>query len=233
VGDNKANALLSALTTDTPSERINTPPPRPAAVVPVVTDLEPEITTEPITPTPSPQTAVDVAPGLVITPTLVQPAAATADAVAVPAVVQARRPLVRTWPVLVVGLGAFIAIWAGWVELGRLTGFGIVHPLPGIWDSFKLNTAIVLPLGMDAYAAFALKVWLTPGIPHRARRFARWSTVAALLVGMAGQVAYHLMAAQNMTTAPWQITTAVSCLPVIVLGLASALAHLVRADNDN
>jgi hypothetical protein len=171
--------------------------------------------------------AVDGHPDTEITAT---PTASAAPAE--PVAVRPRRK-VRTWPVLVVGLGAFIAIWAGWVELGKLTGFGIVHPLPGIWDSFKLNTAIVLPLGMDAYAAFALKVWLTPGIPARARRFARWSAISSLVVGMAGQVAYHLMAAQGMTTAPWQITTAVSCLPVIVLGLASALAHLVRDSDDD
>jgi hypothetical protein len=41
------------------------------------------------------------------------------------------------------------------------------------------------------------------------------------------------MEARGITTAPWQITTAVSCLPVIVLGLASGLVHLVRADQED
>ncbi len=38
----------------------------------------------------------------------------------------------RAWPVLLLALPAFVAIWSGWVELGRLTGFGPVSPLPGI-----------------------------------------------------------------------------------------------------
>jgi len=47
---------------------------------------------------------------------------------------------------------------------------------------------------------------------------------------MAGQVAYHLMAQAGMTRAPWAITTAVSCLLVLVLGMGTALAHMLRAD---
>jgi hypothetical protein len=47
---------------------------------------------------------------------------------------------------------------------------------------------------------------------------------------MAGQVAYHLLAQSRATHAPWAITTAVSCLPVLVLGMGAALAHLLHAD---
>ncbi|HEX3964248.1 MAG TPA: hypothetical protein VHZ03_47645, partial [Trebonia sp.] len=49
-------------------------------------------------------------------------------------------------------------------------------------------------------------------------------------LGMAGQVAYHLLAQAGMTRAPWEVTTAVACLPVLVLGMGSALAHLLRSD---
>ena len=45
---------------------------------------------------------------------------------------------------------------------------------------------------------------------------------------MAGQAAYHLMAQAGMTRAPWAITTVVSCLPVLVLGMGTALAHMLR-----
>jgi hypothetical protein len=47
---------------------------------------------------------------------------------------------------------------------------------------------------------------------------------------MAGQVAYYLylMAQAGMTRAPWAITTIVSCLPVLVLGMGTALAHMLR-----
>ena len=47
---------------------------------------------------------------------------------------------------------------------------------------------------------------------------------------MAGQVACHLMAQAGMARAPWAITTVVSCLPVLVLAMGTALAHMLRAD---
>jgi hypothetical protein len=143
---------------------------------------------------------------------------------------------VRSWPVLLLAAPAFVAIWSGWVGLGELTGFGIVHPLPGIADSVTLNTAITLPIGVEAYAAYALKVWLTSPaqrISARARTFARWSALGSLVLGAAGQVAYHLMTAAGITQAPWQITAAVACLPVAVLGMGAALAHLVAEGHDD
>lgn len=131
------------------------------------------------------------------------------------------------WPVVLLALPAFVAIWSGWVGLGGLTGFGVVHPLPGIADSVSLNTAITLPIGVETYGAYALYVWLSGRVPDRARRFAMWSALGSLTVGAAGQVAYHLLVAPP-TGAPWWITTAVSVLPVLVLGMGAALAHLVR-----
>jgi hypothetical protein len=47
---------------------------------------------------------------------------------------------------------------------------------------------------------------------------------------MAGQVAFHLMDQDHVTRAPWGITTLVSCLPVLVLGMGTALAHMLRED---
>lgn len=138
------------------------------------------------------------------------------------------RPAV-VWPVVLLALPAFVAVWSGWVGLGGLTGFGVVHPLPGIWDSLALDTAITLPIGVETYGAYALYVWLSGRVPARARRFAKWSAIASLLVGALGQVAYHLLVAAGVTSAPWWITTAVACLPVAVLGMGAALAHLVRS----
>jgi hypothetical protein len=48
---------------------------------------------------------------------------------------------------------------------------------------------------------------------------------------MAGQVAYHLLAQSGAARAPWPITTIVSCLPVLVLAMGTALAHMLRADS--
>ncbi len=138
----------------------------------------------------------------------------------------------RTWPLLLLALPAFVAIWSGWVGIGERTGFGVVQPFPGIpWlDEVTLNTAITLPIGMEAYAAYALRVWLAGTANDRARTFARWSAIGALTLGSAGQAAYHLMVAEGIKQAPWQITTLVSCLPVAVLGMGVALAHLQSAE---
>jgi hypothetical protein len=129
------------------------------------------------------------------------------------------------WPLIFMGAAAFAAIWGGWVQLGELCGFGTVNLLPGIAD-VHLNLAITLPLGMEVYAAYAMGAWLTHrDVPEDARTFARWSAIVALIVGGAGQVAYHLLAASGATHAPGAVTVVVACIPVAVLGMASALAH--------
>ena len=148
------------------------------------------------------------------------------------ATVSGRRKPVRSWPLLVLAAPAAVAVWSGWVGIGQMTGFGEIRPLPGIWDSLHVDTAVTLPIGVEAYAAFALHVWLTsnPVVSDRTRGFARWSAIVALALGMAGQVAYHLLAQAGVIRAPWDATTLVSCLPVLVLGMGSALAHLLRSD---
>lgn len=136
---------------------------------------------------------------------------------------------VSSWPLLLLALPAFVAIWGGWVGLGRLTGFGPIELLPGIWDGLTINSAITLPIGVETYAAFAMRVWLSDSTrSQQAREFAKWSAFGSLVLGMAGQVAYHLMSAAGVTHAPWPITTLVSCLPVVVLGCGAALAHLLH-----
>jgi hypothetical protein len=131
------------------------------------------------------------------------------------------------WPLLLIAAPAAVAIWAGWVGLGGLCGFGLVQPLPGI-VSWHLDTAITLPVGVEAYGAYALGAWLTPGTPARARAFARRSAVGALALGMLGQVVYHLLAAAGAARAPWPVVVLVSCLPVVTLGFGAALTHLLR-----
>jgi hypothetical protein len=147
--------------------------------------------------------------------------------VGAPTPVRARR--VPRWPLLIIAAGAFVAVWSGWVGLGRLTGFGPVVLLPGIADGWVVNSAITLPLGVEAYAALAMWAWLSDApVSIRARRFARWSALGALALGAAGQVAYHLLTAAGVERAPWPITAGVSVLPVVVLGCAAALVHLLH-----
>jgi hypothetical protein len=198
---------------------------RPAARPSVVVAPLPELPAAPVVELPAP--VVDDVP------------VAVREEVAVPVAEVAatssragRRVVV--WPLLVIACSPFIAIWGGWVGLGKMTGFGLVNLLPGIvadgsWAT--LDTAITLPLGMEAYSAYAFYVLLHPAVSRRARRFAAWTALGAVVLGMAGQTAYHLMTAAGMTAAPWQITTVVSCLPVAVFGLAAALVHMVRADS--
>lgn len=138
----------------------------------------------------------------------------------------------RPWPLLLIGLAAAVAVWSGWVGLGRLAGFGVIEPLPGIWDGFRINSAVVLPISVEAYAAYALRCWLGGGqYSARTTRFAKWSAIASLVIGAGAQVAYHLMEAAGLARAPWPVTMLVACVPVVVLGLASALAKLVTSDH--
>jgi hypothetical protein len=139
----------------------------------------------------------------------------------------AARPLPR-WPLVLIALPAAVAVWSGWVGLGTMCGFGIVHPLPGIVGRFTINTAITLPVGVEAYGAYAMGAWLTPGTPQTARDFARRSAIGALGLGMGGQVIYHLLAAARAATAPWPVVMLVACLPVLTLGFGAALTHLLR-----
>ncbi len=142
--------------------------------------------------------------------------------------------MVRSWPLLVLAVPAAAEVWSGWTGIAQKTGFGMVAPLPGIWPSLHLDTAITLPVGVEAYAAYALRAWLATehAVSARTRRFAKWSAVFSMTLGMAGQVTYHLLAQAGVTRAPWPITTAVSCLPVLVLAMGTALAHMLRADAD-
>jgi hypothetical protein len=135
---------------------------------------------------------------------------------------------VRRWPLVLIASPAAVAIWSGWVGLAELCGFGPIHPLPGIAGGVVINTAITLPVGVEAYGAYALRAWLTPGVPERAQRFARRSAIGALALGMCGQVIYHLLSAAHAARAPWPVVMLVSCIPVITLGFGAALTHLLR-----
>ena len=156
IGADKARAVLEALAKPA-SDVTPDPAPEPAEphlhVVENRTDLEPREADE----------EVPSAPGEEASP---QVTALTDPDTPGPAAVQP----VRTWPVLLLALPAFVAVWSGWVGLGTLTGFGVVHPLPGIADGFTINSAITLPIGVETYTAFALRVWLSGQVPASARR---------------------------------------------------------------
>lgn len=191
---------------------------KPAPAVPVVVQPSVPPAPEPVVREPVPQPVEVVQPDPIPQP---EPVVRTAPL---------RRPVV--WPVMLLAAPAFVAVWSGWVGLGKLTGFGKVNLLPGIGKGWVIDSAITLPVGVETYGAYALYIWLSGRVPARARTFAKWSAIASLVVGALGQVAYHLLVANGVKSAPWQITTLVACLPVAVLGMGAALAHLVRGDEN-
>lgn len=166
------------------------------------------------------------------TPVPAPPADPAAASNAQPAATARERwlPRGRHWPLLLIALPAAVSIWSGWVGLGGMCGFGIVHPLPGIMSGLQLDSAITLPVGVEAYGAYALGAWLSPATPAAARRFAKCSAIGSLVLGMLGQVAYHLLDAAGMKVAPVPVIVAVACMPVLTLGLAASLTHLLRAE---
>jgi cytochrome bd-type quinol oxidase subunit 2 len=133
----------------------------------------------------------------------------------------------RVWPLFLISLPAAVAVWSGWVGLGGMCGFGIIHPLPGIADAFQLNTAITLPVGVEAYGGYALGVWADAATPERVRQFAFRSALGALLLGLLGQVVFHLLSAAGYVRAPWPVVVFVSCIPVAALGFGMGLHQLL------
>lgn len=139
---------------------------------------------------------------------------------------------IATWPGALLMAPAAVAIWAGWVGLGEMTGFGVVQLLPGIWDGLRVNTSITLPIGMEAYAAYAMRCWLATGIGQRLRDYARGTAIAAFILGLIGQVSFHLMSAAGWATAPWLVVMFVSAMPIGVGLMGAGLLHLVREENE-
>ncbi len=141
-----------------------------------------------------------------------------------------RKPWGLIIAILAISLSAFTAVWGGWVGLGRMVGFGKVNLLPGFvadggWATIDL--AITLPIGIEAYAAAALYVAVAGLVRGGGRWFAGTSAGLSLALGAFGQAAYHVLDAQGRTVAPEWIVVFVSVLPVVVLGMAGVLLHLV------
>lgn len=141
--------------------------------------------------------------------------------------VRSGRPYGLIAAVMLISLSAFVAVWGGWVGLGRMVGFGPVNLLPGIGDGLVVDLAIALPLGIEAYAAAALWVAVGGLVRGKGRWFAGLSAGIALGLGAFGQATYHLLEVQGITVAPDWVIVFVSVLPVVVLGAAGVLLHLV------
>lgn len=125
------------------------------------------------------------------------------------------------WLLFIIAIPAAVEVWACWVGLGSLCGF----PKLG-----RLSTNWTLAIGMEAYGAYALRVWLGNAPGQRSRKFAQWSALGAFTLSLIGQIAYHLMLANGMRRAPDGVIVFVACLLVVVLAFAAILTHLMHAD---
>jgi Protein of unknown function (DUF2637) len=124
--------------------------------------------------------------------------------------------VVTTW---VAGIAAAVASFAALYELARHTG----------WPWF---TAPLYPLTIDSYAVAALRVWLGRSThTEEARRRARRNAVGAIVWSVAGNAAFHAVAA-HVFVVTWWMVVAVAATPPIVLGLVSHLFAL-RARSDD
>jgi len=123
----------------------------------------------------------------------------------------------RDWWVLtgmtVSAAAAAVSSFSGLRSLAQAAGWGE-------W----LST--LLPLTVDSYAMTATRVWLAGSTASaRARRFARWNAVGAVLLSVLGNAVWHLVAA-GLLQVTWVIVVVVGAVPAAVLGLLSHLAVL-------
>jgi hypothetical protein len=130
-------------------------------------------------------------------------------------------PARRDWWVAlglsVSALSAAVSSFAGLHALALSTGW---HP----W------AAPLFPLTVDCYALTAVRVWLAGSTRSvRARRFARANAFLAILLSVAGNATWHLMAA-GLVTVTWAVVVLVGAVPPVVLGLVAHLAVLRTQD---
>jgi hypothetical protein len=133
---------------------------------------------------------------------------------------------VWAWVIGLIAGAAAIEIWATWLGIGSLSGF----PVLVLGRLARIPTDWSLAVGMEAYAGFALWVWLSGAKGKNSRNFACGSAVGALLLSLVVQVSYHLMLASGDHRAPDWLVGFVSALPLIVLTLAAILVHLMHLD---
>jgi hypothetical protein len=116
--------------------------------------------------------------------------------------------------IAVSAVSAGFSSFAGLKSLAEVTGWAAMAPL--------------FALCVDAYALTAIRVWLaSTDINRRARAFAKWNAIGAILLSLAGNATWHLIAA-GLLPVTWHVVMTVGGVPPIILGLVSHLAVLRR-----
>jgi uncharacterized protein DUF2637 len=106
-----------------------------------------------------------------------------------------------------------VSSFAGLRSLAVVSGW---HPL----------LAALFPACIDSYAATSMRVWLAASTrSKRARRFARWNTIWAILLSLAGNATAHLIAA-GLVAVSWIVVVVVGAVPPVILALTVELAVL-------
>lgn len=134
-----------------------------------------------------------------------------------------------TWTV---GLGAAILSWAAWTGLARKCGWDETLHVGSRDGGITLRLAWLTAVIVDVYAMRAFRVWQrsAPWVREGTREYAKWSTYAAVFIGVLGNVAYHVMVATKTGTAPLWVVIPVSSLPPIMLGAIGHLNAIERRD---
>lgn len=130
-----------------------------------------------------------------------------------------------TWTV---GLGAAILSWAAWTGLAQKCGWTESLDLGFVTLRISWLAAIIV----DVYALRAFRVWqrAAPWVSDSSREYAKWSTYISVLIGILGNVAYHVIVSEGIKTAPMWVVIPVSSLPPIMLGAIGHLNAIERRD---
>lgn len=136
------------------------------------------------------------------------------------------KPKDHLWVLVIIAAACGLEVCATWVGIGSRSGFPVIRLPYGI---AHIPTDFCLMVCMEAYAGYAIFIWLTR-TGRRSGPFAMWSGLAAAAASITAQVAYHVTGTQAVPP-PWLVGL-VSALPVIALILAALLIHLVRLDRD-
>lgn len=142
--------------------------------------------------------------------------------------------VLRGWHIamaLVIAVPAFLAVWSGWIGLGQMTGWKEMDMLPGFnhggWA--EIDTSVTLPIGIEAFGALSLAVWLASRkVQGILRTYSAICAFGSLTLGALGQVAYHVLKVNGTTpeNVPDLLVGFVAVLPVIVFGACAGLIHL-------
>lgn len=130
------------------------------------------------------------------------------------------------WVIGIIAGSAAVEVLVSWLGLGSVAGF----PHLDLFGLASIPTSWTLAVGLEAYAGYGLWVWLAGAPGPRSRSFAMWSSIAAITLSLIAQAAYHVMLDSGSRHVPAWLAAFAGVLPVVVLGLAAFLAHLMHAD---